>query len=457
MAKQKDICNFLKDRGSSKRVDIMRYMTEDIKESKISSVSETTANNWINIMKKAGEIKHRGDKYYIPKPKNTKSKSQNILKSQKYDQLEKTQEKIPVVADFTTTTKEHAVLAESLQDTFFLLDAAMYLLDSIQMDDIRAREIKDKSRYHCRIFKASIEKIINERFVHLLEPCQNKYRESIETAWNQYSEKQVHPARMVFSKISDFRHAFSDVILQMRQCCENNCKRFARYETDYKDAVYTSCKLISTSLNEICRNDYDLVVDSYEYDDRLGFFTINISELEMLSSYAITQVYCNGKYCTFVINDGNNTITPSDSDYAISFYPDSETGDSSKNTVSIMLGCIEFSFIINGKHGISIFQDHIKQDIVQLDSVYPQSKSDTMMLTPGREGGEIQDRIESLYGKKFVCSYCGKEHPCKLWMGHPHENGTSDKDDKKYWMMIKCQNSGNYVSLQQILNGIIKE
>ncbi len=65
-------------------------------------------------------------------------------------------------------------------------------------------------------------------------------------------------------------------------------------------------------------------------------------------------------------------------------------------------------------------------------------------------GGKIKDIIESYHDKKFVCYYCGEKHYCKRWIGY------TDKDGKKYQMMIKCSNSNNYVSLHKILNRIVE-
>ena len=273
-----------------------------------------------------------------------------------------------ISTNFAGTVKEDTLLAESMQDTIFLLDSAMHLLDMIHDDDLRAKRIKKESRYNCRIFKATLEKILKEKFTHLLEqPQHNRYLQLTEAAWKQYSEKYPYGPKMKFYKISDFRHTFSDVILQIYQSCQDNCKIFTQHETHYKDAVYASCKLVSVSLNEICRNDYDLVVDSYKYDEKLGMFSIDVSELKMLSSYDVTKVYCNGVNCIFDINDEKKLIPPSYSDYTISFYPDGMVNDDSVHTVSIMLQCVEFSFVINGKQKESL---HFKKISLVSCSIY---------------------------------------------------------------------------------------
>ena len=457
-ANPKDICNFIRDNGPSRRVEIMNYITNDITKRGISSISQTTANNWLKNLKTEGKIKQRGTKYSLPKSKKTENqkkipKTKELSENQ--DNVDQQQnKKLKIMKTFSETVEKEVKLAQSMYDVTLLLDSTILLLDTILADSPFYKNTISEAKYKCKICLASIKKIIDEEFVHFIEPHENKYQTSIEDAWKLHTTtKHTYEASMKFYRTSDFRDVFSDVILQMRQSCEYYCKDFVQRATDYEDTVYTSCKLVSTSLNKICRNDYDLVVDSYEYDEKLEMFKINISELKMLSSYTITQLYCNGKNCVFDINSEKK----SDSDYTISFYPDGIVNENSIHVISVMIQCVEFSFVINGKQReYFTFLDHIENDVTQIDLIYPQCKSNTIMLTP-QIGGKIKDTIESYNDKKFDCSYCEESHPCKRWLGYLHDNGTPDKDDKKYWMMIKCHKSDNYVSLHKILNWIVKE
>lgn len=398
MAKPKDICNFIRDNGSSRRVKIMRYITQDIIKKKISPISETTANNWLKDLKKDGKIKHRYNKYSLSNTKKIENQKKILKIKEPFENQDNTNQlakAFRITQTFSETVEKQAKLAQSMQDTIFLLDSTMFLLDMICIDSPFCKNMISKTKYKCRIYTASIKKIIDEKFAHLLEKqCDNKYQKLVKDTWDSHAVKYTYETSMRIYRTRDFRDMFSDVILQIRQGCEDNCKYFAQRATYDEDAVYASCKLVSTSLNEICRNDYDLVVDSYKYDEKLGMLRVEISELKMLSPYTITQLYCNGENCVFDVNSEKKSIPPSYSDYTVSFYPGSEISDTSTNIISMMLGCVEFSFVLEGKHKTKFtFLDHIKNDVAQLDTVYPQYKSNTIMLTL-KMGGKIKEVIK---------------------------------------------------------------
>ena len=454
-AKPKDICDFIKKNGPSKRVEIIRYITKGIVKQKIDSMSETTVNTWIKDLRKDGKIRHRADKYYIPKIKKTENQKKiSKIKEPSENQDNTSQEKkeLQVMPSFSQTVEREAKLAQVMQDTTFLLDSAIFLLEMIHPRDTY-KSIISEAKYKCKIHTAAIKKIINAKFTHLIEPRENEYQKSINEILESHTKNRTNKELMTFDNISNFRDVFSDMILKIRYNCERNCKHFVQRSTYYEDATYSSSKLVAISLNEICRDDYDLIVEGYEYDENLGMFKIDVSELKMISPHEIKQVYCNGRHCIFDFEREDIIPYP---DHTILFYPDGEVSDISTHVVSVMLHCAEFSFVVKGKQKTFFtFLDHIKDDVAQMDLVYPQYESNTIMLTP-QMGDKIKDTIESLYGKKFVCSYCSKEHPCQRWLGYPHSNGVPDKDGKKYWMMIKCWNRNSYVSLDKILDHIVE-
>ena len=88
-----------------------------------------------------------------------------------------------------------------------------------------------------------------------------------------------------------------------------------------------SCRLALIALNETCRNDYNVVVNSYEYDEVQGVFKIDLSELKG-TPYEISQVYLDGKNRTFGIVGGKEQILRSIQTAQSSFIPESRSATS---------------------------------------------------------------------------------------------------------------------------------
>ena len=137
--------------------------------------------------------------------------------------------------------------------------------------------------------------------------------------------------------------------------------RSASPATDEENAVSDSCRLVSTALNKVCKDGYDLVVRSYEYDEELDMFKIDISNLKK-PPYKISRLYLDGKKCTFnaAVHEQEPGL-PSCLDCTVEFYPNIETDENAEyiltietdeNTehiLTIMVRCVEFSFKITGR------------------------------------------------------------------------------------------------------------
>ena len=54
-----------------------------------------------------------------------------------------------------------------------------------------------------------------------------------------------------------------------------------------------------------------------------------------------------------------------------------------------------------------------------------------------RMGGEIEQTITSMKGKKFTCS-CKQKITVNGWLGYPHDGGLTDKEGKKWWIYVEC-------------------
>ena len=346
--------------------------------------------------------------------------------------------------------KKESRITKSLQETAFLLEAVLLLLDKIHPSDDSHKTAISEKKERCQAHLASVKKI-NEEFAHLVVQRENQYGAIVIKAQESYKERHRHGMIMEGYNAAAFRDAFSDVILQIREECARMC--FASPATYEEGAVNDSCRLALIALNETCRNGYDLVVNSYEYDEVQGVFKIDLSEHKG-TPYEISQVYLDGKNRTFGIVGGKEQI-PQHPDRTIEFYPGVEISDKSRHTLTVMVQCAEFSFEIAGKHRPRRihFLDHKKDDIEMIDFGGRRGESDIVMLKP-QMGGKIQDVIKSLSGKKFSC-HCGKTHPCNGWIGRLHGNGTPDKSGTRYWMMIRCSDSDSMLSLRYILGSIV--
>ena len=442
-----DLYNLIKEHGIIRRKDIIKWMVERRDEGSKSGCDKTVDNKLLRLKdtKKVNPTL-KGYRIIKTRPKKRKKKTGDEKTTQDKEVKPK-----PV---FSEKVEKDLNLAKSLQGTAFLLEAAMLLLDKIRPINGSHETVISEKKEKCQAYLASVKKIIDKKFECLAVQRKNKYGAIVRKAQKSYNKKHFRGMQIETYDIADFRDAFSDVILQIREECE--CMRSASPITDEEGAVSDSCRLVSMALNKTCRNDYDIVIDSYEYDEELNMFKIDISELKG-TSYEISQIYLDGKNCTFSVVHGNEPTPRQSSDCTIEFYPEVEISDNSKHILTIMVRCAEFSFEIAGRHrprGNHIL-DHIKNDVEMIDFKGRRGKSNTVVLKP-QMGGKIQDIIESHSGKKFSCQ-CGKTHPCKGWIGRSHSNGIPDKSGTKYWMMIRCNDLDRVIPLRHIQSQIVPE
>ena len=454
-ASEEDILRYLKENGPTQRNIIVKYMIKDIAEEGITAVSVRNVDTKLKSLKDRKKVRSLNGVYYIIKKRAAKKEKKKaddaeLPKNQDADAIQdKEAEPTP---GFSERVEKDRNLAKSLQGTAFLLDATLLLLDKIRPSDHSHKTVISEKKEKCKAHLASVNKI-SEKFAHLVVQRENQYGAIVRKAQESYKERHRHGMIMEGYNAAAFRDAFSDVILQIREECARMC--FASPATHEEGAVNDSCRLALIALNETCRNDYNVVVNSYEYDEVQGVFKIDLSELKR-TPYEISQVYLDGKNRTFGIVGGKEQI-PQHPDRTIEFYPGVEISDESKHTLTIRVQCAEFSFEIAGKHRPRRihFLDHKKDDIEMIDFGGRRGESDIVMLKP-QMGGKIQDVIESHSGEEFSCP-CGKTHPCNGWIGRLHGNGTPDKSGTRYWMMIRCSDSDRMLSLRYILGSIVSE
>lgn len=177
----------------------------------------------------------------------------------------------------------------------------------------------------------------------------NWYQQEI----NKKREKYFNEYKKTF-KLSEFREEFADLVLMMRNKCLDICNKIQEKTTYEEDAIYESCKYVSVSINELCRIDADLIIDSYEYDESFGFLNVNISELKMLQKYNIDKIYCDGESCKFsTITSDQTKFVDSNSDFVIRFKACSKfpvNNNTTKHIITIMSGCMEFCYDVSTKH-----------------------------------------------------------------------------------------------------------
>lgn len=425
----RDLVNYLKKNGCKRRKDIVQYMTQDVKKEGLTPVGSSTVDKWLRyLVGVTKEVTHSNRDYCPAEPEG---------------------KGIGPEVEFSKKVKKETNMEKSLQGTAFLLEAAALLLDKIRPRGHSHETVISEKKEECRAHLASINKIIAEKFAHLAVRRENEYDTMVKKARKSHNEKRFRSMAADSYALADFRDAFSDVILRMREKCE----RMRRVPpTTYEEgAVNDSCKLVSVALNTACRDDYDLVVHSYEYDEGLDMFKIDMSELRG-TPYEISRLYLDGKDHMFslAVHEQEPGLPPRP-DCTVEFYPEAEIDEYARHTLSVMVRCVEFSFEIAGiqrRHG-RLFLDHIKNDVAGIDPVYPQHESDTILLTP-QVGGKIQDVIESFRGRDFECRWCDKIHPCNRWIGCP--DGSGDK----YLMAIRCRGTGREVPLRHIRENIFE-
>lgn len=70
-------------------------------------------------------------------------------------------------------------------------------------------------------------------------------------------------------------------------------------------------------------------------------------------------------------------------------------------------------------------------------------------------GGELGQAIKELSRKDFQClGICRKSIKAIGWLGEEHEGGLADKDGKKWWLWISCDNCGYETAWWKIPNRI---
>ena len=487
----KDIIEFLREKGPIRRMHILPHLTCDEVKPGVHGLGASSLDKRLQRLLYEKKIKRRKLMYYAPRPRKTKkqkkmAKNAELPKNQNIDTIQ--DKGAEARTKFLKRIEKDEDLAESLQVTAFLLESTILLLDKICPNGYSHEAAISDSRKKCQVHLALVKKIMDEKFAHLDGQRENEYVIMAEKAQESYNEKYCDDAPIKKYNAVLFRAAFSDVILRIRRECWR-----IRYEppaTNEEREINHSCNLAAVTLNEACRNGYDLVVDSYEYDyDEQNEFSITTHNLTGTAPPEISQLYFDGKKHTFSVIDIKKLPTlplrpnfkvRSDSKSPISsinmtrdpkslvpdltfypsystvkFYPGVKIGENSMHVISIMIQCMEFSFEVVGRQRLPDTMpllSPIKNKVAEIGPVYPQYESDTVLLVP-QTGGEILDVIESHAGREFNCM-CGKAHPCKGWIGFPHDNGTPDGSSKKYWMMIKCDNTGRLVPLRYIRKNI---
>ena len=67
------------------------------------------------------------------------------------------------------------------------------------------------------------------------------------------------------------------------------CNKTQEKTTYEEDATYEFCKYASTLINELCRTDTDLIIDSYEYDESSGFLSRESLNLRCFKNVTLTK------------------------------------------------------------------------------------------------------------------------------------------------------------------------
>lgn len=431
-----DLYKFIKNNYYPGRKELSQYMTTDVESEQIEPVSERTVCSRIKELTDKGKISLGKRGYYIPKKRKSKKKIQTARQAStgQDDSDQKKEPKTTPTISETGDVDVDAEIAQRMNSATILLDSTLLLLYMVSPYNLEHRNVISEAKRRCHNRRAAIGKKFAE-FAHYVETSGNEYKKQI---------REICKGQAMFGA-EQFRNLLSDIILRMRQDCQDGCSRLAERSIPYGDELSASFKAVATALNEMCRGDYDLVVDWYRYDEKMDAFVVHVSERKMEHPYKVTQVCWDGKTCVFDTRRGERW----NAERIVLFYPAGPVEENSRHTVSIMLQCAEFSFEFEGKQETpSPSLDHIENDVAQIDEIHPQPEPDTM-LTP-EMGGRVQSTIESLEGKKFFCYHCSKWHPCKGWIGRPQDGEVPDKHGKEYWMYIMCRNTGRPMRLDRI-------
>ncbi len=249
---------------------------------------------------------------------------------------------------FSRMATINAQIASDAQTAVRMLQNVLYVLDTIA-DMTRHTAFVASTETRCHAYIAELQKTLENH--RPTEPkTDNWFMQAINRKRKEASiynsQQQLRPIPLF-----EFREEFSDIVLDMRNRCLEMCNRMQQKRTYEEDAIFECCRYASASINEICRKDTDLVIDSYKYNESAGILNVDVSELKMLQKYSIDKVYCDGEPCKFNIieREQNESVHPT-SDFMIQFKPCNkfpENDDNTKHTITIMLsGCMEFSYDI---------------------------------------------------------------------------------------------------------------
>lgn len=79
-----------------------------------------------------------------------------------------------------------------------------------------------------------------------------------------------------------------------------------------------------------------------------------------------------------------------------------------------------------------------------------EGKGSNEKLLSFNDGGEIESFIREVTAICFNCS-CGRPIVVRDIFGYPHEMGLMDKEGKKWWVFIECENCNYNWNWQKIL------
>ena len=65
-------------------------------------------------------------------------------------------------------------------------------------------------------------------------------------------------------------------------------------------------------------------------------------------------------------------------------------------------------------------------------------------------GGEIEDIIEQIEGKRFLCT-CNTKYIINHFLGYDHNGGYKDKDGNRWWVFVECPKCKYQWSIDKLL------
>ena len=277
----------------------------------------------------------------INETKNMKEISPDLKNNTTLQQKEKT---------FSQTATINVQIVSDVQTAVRMLQNVLYVLDTV-VDMTRYTAFVASTETRCQAYIAELQKIL-ENHKRFPEPKTDNWFVQVINKKRKSSINNNPQLRPIY--LFEFREKFSDMILDMRNRCLEICNRTQKKRTYEEDAIFECCRYASVSINEICRKDIDLIIDSYKYDESSGILNVDVSELKMLQKYNIDKIYWDGEPCEFsIIEQEHNESVNLHPDFTIQFKPCNkfpENDDSIKHTITIILsGCMEFSYDIYKK------------------------------------------------------------------------------------------------------------